>query len=320
VRPVESRAAPFHAWGILAIAVLAVSSAGTVFLMMPEVGPLLKAAWRLQATALILLPFFLYQMRTTDFQWDGRVIAITFASGVFLWIHFGSWVWSLDHTSLTHSLLFVTAHPLIIVGGMTLLRMHPHRYEAMGAGIAIIGAIIAVQDAGSGRVTLVGDAAAFLGAVAIVGYLAAGRVLRKERRMPLFLYAFPVTLVGAVLLTGHAMVAEGATMSNSVAGLEVFGWTDAAFFALVAYLALGPGLAGHTGINASLRYLPPLVISVSVVLEPLLGGMLGWALGVEEIPSLWTWVGGPFMVTGTALVILGSHRRLTQDPLASESE
>ena len=308
-----SRAPPMHAWLILAVAVLAVSSAGTVFLMLEEVGPLLKAAWRLQATALVLLPLFIWQMRSVEFSWDRSVIWITLGSGVCLWIHFGAWVWSLDHTSLTHSLLFVTAHPLVIVGAMAALRIAPHRLEVWGALLGVTGAIIAVQDAGTGRVTLVGDAAAFLGALAIVGYLAAGRVLRSERGMPLFLYAFPVTVVGAFLLTVHAMFSEGAGLDQAVASSAVFGWWDAAFLGLVAYLALGPGLAGHTGINASLRWLPPIVISVSVVLEPLLGGILGWMLGVEAVPNIWTWVGGPFMIAGTACAILGSHHRLTQE-------
>ena len=71
-------------------------------------------------------------------------------------------------------------------------------------------------------------------------------------------------------------------------------------------------MAGHTGINASLRWLPPLVISVSVVFEPLLGGILGWFLGVESVPDLWTWVGGPFMIAGMGLAIVGTNHRLNQ--------
>ena len=311
----HSRVPPVHAWLILGTAVLAVSSAGAVFMLMSEVSPLLKAAWRLQATSLVLLPFFIWQVRNTSFEWNRTVAWIILGSGVCLWIHFGSWVWSLDHTSLTHSLLFVTAHPLIIVTAMICIRIKPHRWETWGAIIGVMGAILAVQDAGSGPVTLIGDAAAFLGAIAIVGYFAAGRVLRGERQMPLFLYAFPVTFIAAIFLTIHAIFSEGATMDTIVVNSSIFGWTDAAWIFLVAYLALGPGLVGHTGINASLKWLPPLVISVSVVLEPLLGGLLGWGLGVQDVPNLWTWIGGPFMILGTALAIIGTNHRLTDEPV-----
>ena len=307
----NNRSPPAHAWAILSVAVLAVSSAGAVFMLMSEVQPLLRAAWRLQATSLILFPFFLWQLRKSDFEWDSQVVWIIIGSGACLWIHFGSWVWSLDHTSLAHSLLFVTAHPLIIVGGMAVLRMSPHRWESIGAIIGVFGAFLAVQDEGSGSVTLIGDLAAFLGAIAIVGYLAAGRNLRGERNMPLFLYAFPVTSISAVFLTIHSVVSEGTSITSAVAIDWTFGWMDSAWILLVLYLAIGPGLLGHTGINASLKWLPPLVISVSVVLEPILGGILGWLIGVQEIPGVWTWLGGPFMIIGTALAIYGTNCRLT---------
>ncbi|MEC7720796.1 MAG: hypothetical protein VYC60_02740 [Candidatus Thermoplasmatota archaeon] len=52
---------PLFAWGILFVALIAVSSAGIVLQSMSEVPPLLRASWRMQGTALILLPGFIYQ-------------------------------------------------------------------------------------------------------------------------------------------------------------------------------------------------------------------------------------------------------------------
>jgi len=304
---------PLRAWLILAVAILAVSSAGAVFRTMADVGPLLKAAWRLQATALVLLLPFLWQLRQIEWTWRRDDALLMLASGACLWIHFGAWVWSLDHTSLTHSLLFVTSHAIIIVAIMAIMGMRPNRLEWLGAGLGVAGGAIALRDAtAGGEVTLIGDFAAFVGALAIVGYLAVGRRLRSERQMPLFLYAFPVTVIGALLLTAHAMFAEGAAF-GAPDQLAVFGWTGAAFILPAAYLALGPGLAGHTGINASLRWLPPLVISVAVVAEPVIGSAIGFALGVESIPGVWTLLGGPVMLAGITAAILGSSRRLAQE-------
>jgi len=310
---------PVHAWLILAFAILAVSSAGAVFRTMDGVGPILKASWRLQATALVLLIPFIFQYRSASpedkarwFTGNNRLILI--GSGVCLWLHFAAWVWSLDHTSLTHSLLFVTAHPLVFVVGMFIMRNSPHRLESVGAMLGFAGAGIALQDVGGGgEVTLIGDAAAFLGALAIVGYLTAGRVLRNQQRMPLFIYAFPVTLLCAVLLTASAYLFEDATFSQSIPSIAAFGWLDLAWLLPVTYLALGPGLVGHTGINASLRWLPPLVISVGVVLEPLIGSLIGWLLNVEQVPGIWTLVGGPLMVIGCASAIVGTQRRMGRE-------
>ena len=55
----ESGAIPLHAWLIMGVALFAVSSAGAVFEMIEDVGGLSKAAWRLQATSLVLLPALL---------------------------------------------------------------------------------------------------------------------------------------------------------------------------------------------------------------------------------------------------------------------
>ena len=53
---------PTFAWLVLACSVLAVSSAGAVFQLIDQVPPLLRASWRLQGTALLLLPPCLIQL------------------------------------------------------------------------------------------------------------------------------------------------------------------------------------------------------------------------------------------------------------------
>jgi drug/metabolite transporter (DMT)-like permease len=55
-------------------------------------------------------------------------------SGVCLALHFSFWVWSLDHTSLTHSLLFVCSTPVIIALGTLLLRKPITRVRRGGYG------------------------------------------------------------------------------------------------------------------------------------------------------------------------------------------
>ena len=138
---------PFHAWMVLAAAVVAVSSAGAVLQSIDNVPPLLRMSWRLQATSLVLFPFAIVQWNKMDEYIRSNILLprnlmIILASGVCLFLHFGTWGWSLVNTSLTHSLLFVTAHPLIIVFGMALIAKYfvnyrsPSRWEIIGACIA----------------------------------------------------------------------------------------------------------------------------------------------------------------------------------------
>ena len=305
---------PWFVWVILVLALFAVSSAGAVFRTMTDIPPILKAAWRLQATTIVLIPGFLYQWKTCEDEvksWilDRRQLIFLGLSGVFLWLHFATWVWSLDHTSLTHSLLFVTSHPLVVVAVTYLLGKHLSRLEILGAIVGFLGAVIALQAVrGTGEVTLVGDLAAFLGGVFVVGYLMLGRKLRREG-MPLHLYALPVTAVAAILLTLSSLVLESTSLGMATANNATFGWLDKTWLLPVAYLALGPGYVGHTGNNAVLRWLPALLISVTLVLEPVIGALIGWVIGVEAVPELWTWIGLPVMLSGMVLVIVGLSQR-----------
>lgn len=44
-------------------------------------------------------------------------------------------------------------------------------------------------------------------------------------------------------------------------------------------------------------------------LEPLLGSLLGWAVGVVTAPGPWTYVGGVLVLASTATVSIASHQR-----------
>lgn len=305
---------PTWVWFLLTGAVLGVSSAGALFQQVDEVPPLLRASWRLQLTTLVLAPFAVLQWRQSSSEiksqmFQRNTILWLFGGGLALALHFGSWVASLDQTSLTHSLLFVTAHPLIIILGMIVIarlmigQRSPSKKEIIGACIGFTGAVIALLDQGHQQgdhtVTLWGDFLAFMGAVFVVGYLVSGRVLRKW--MPIFLYAFFVTLIGAVLLIPASWLIES---DFSIYG--VFGWTDGEFLPWFLALALIAGILGHTGLNTCLRYTSPLVISTSVTMEPILGSIIGFLIFDEGLPGFWTWIGGPILVTGIILVVIGA--------------
>jgi drug/metabolite transporter (DMT)-like permease len=300
---------PSFVWVVLGIAIFGVSSAGAIFTHVDLIPPLLRASWRLQLTALLLAPLAFWQWFTTESVIRNRVfepktLLILIGSGFFLALHFGFWVTSLDHTSLTHSLLFVTAHPLVILVGMFLFVRKPSRMELIGGIAAFTGAGISLLDAGDVQgehsVTFFGDQLAFFGAVFVVGYIVCGRILREW--MPLFIYAFPVTLIGGLLLIPASYLLEGKFSSFGAFGYfthSTLGW-----FLLLAFIA---GILGHTGLNYCLKYISPLLISISVTLEPVIGSIIGWLFFSTGVPGLWTWVGGPILMLGIVSIIYGEH-------------
>ena len=293
--------APPLVWGLLVVAVLGVSSAGAILSYLDEIPPIMRASWRLQITVIMLAPLAIYQYRQMDEisknkLIEKRTLYIILSSGVALCAHFGAWTTSLDHTSIAHSLLFVTSHPIIIVVGTAILIRRPHILETSGALVGLTGAAITLLDAkNSGEVTLFGDLLAFAGAVTVVGYIVAGRILRKW--MPVFVYALPVTLIGALLLIPISILLGENT--------SPIGWLTSDLLAWFVTLAFLAGIVGHTGLNACLRWLPPLTISFAVTLEPIIGTLIGWLFFDESIPGRWTWIGGLILILGILLVIKG---------------
>ncbi|DAC46858.1 MAG: hypothetical protein CMO41_03660 [Verrucomicrobiales bacterium] len=312
----SSSSTPRWVWGLLVAAVFGVSSAGALFQHVDAVPPLLRASWRLQLTSIVLLPLFLYQLQTiekdvaVEFK-TKRTWTLLSLSGLALAAHFGAWVASLDETTLTHSLLFVTAHPLVIVVGMLLFASQieavrlPYRMETVGALICFVGAAITLMDTGSSQgdqtATVFGDMLAFGGAVFVVGYIVVGRILRTW--LPIFLYAFPVTLIAAVLLLPFSWWLE-----QGFGEFGATGWTDGEFFVWFLLLALVAGLLGHTGLNTCLRYISPLIVSVAVTLEPVLGSIIGWVFFDAGIPGKWTWLGGLVLMAGLMTVVVASEQ------------
>lgn len=317
---------PLWVWMLLVAAIFGVSSAGTL-LQQIDLDPLLKASWRLQLTAVVLFPFAIVQWRQQPSEikaqmFEKRTLAILALSGLALALHFGAWVASLKYTTLTHSLLFVTAHPLIVVAGMfifgiilTSVRQPTHR-ELFGAMIGFAGAALTLLDEGTQQgdntVTLLGDSLALLGAFTVVGYIVCGRILRAW--MPIFLYAFPVTLLAAVLLLPASMLVE-----NDFANYGVFGWLDAAFFGWFLALALIAGLLGHTGLNTCLKYFSPLVISACVTLEPVIGSLIGYVVFDTSLPGRWTWFGGAILMIGLLLIVTATPTEADTNNQTSEA-
>ncbi len=297
---------PFFAWPLLVIAVIAVSSAGAVLQEMSVIPPFLRASWRMYATSIVLLPGLFFQWTNKELDKPNRRDwLLIFYSSIFLAIHFGSWIWSLDNTSLVRSLLFVTSHPLVVVSIMPIIGIKVKKAHIIGATIGFFGAVISLGDIGSiGQASLAGDAAAFFGAISVVGYLFIGKYLRTDREIPVFIYALPVTFVAGLILTISSICLEGTSIYSTIPEKSAFGWLDAMWLPWIAFLAFGPGLMGHTGINTLLKWVSPIVVSISLLFEPVIGGIVGWFFTNELILGKYTTIGGLLMITGAIIITL----------------
>ncbi|MEE9341012.1 MAG: DMT family transporter, partial [Thermoplasmata archaeon] len=69
-------------------------------------------------------------------------------------------------------------------------------------------------------------------------------------------------------------------------------------------LAVIPMIFGHTLYNWALRYVAALLVSASILAEPILSSVLAYFL-LSEVPSVFVIFGGPLVLAGIFLVVFG---------------
>lgn len=188
----------------------------------------------------------------------------------------------------------------------------PTALECAGVTIGTIAAAVLALShgdssaAGTPSPSFIGDFIAFIGAVAMAFYLGVGSKLRKG--LPLFLYAFPVTAVSAIASSVFSLAFEPEASLSGTHAASLFGWFGSGTrFGLTFAAAFGAGILGHTLCNYALGTISSLVVSVMLLLEPVVGSLMGYAAGVQGSVGAVTGVAGVFLLLGAALVTVGER-------------
>lgn len=266
-----------------------------------EAASIVIAAYRLTIAALILLPLAIWKHSDELRGLRLKQIVLVILSGIFLSIHFASWITSLEYTSVASSAVLVSTTPLwVALLSPVLLRERPTRMVATGMFIALIGgALVGFADAcvvQAGRLgcpglgsfyqgrSFTGNLLALTGAFSGGLYLLVGRFLRPT--MSLVVYIFTVYGMAAVSLVIMALVSRQ----------PLTGFPDYTYLLFLA-LAVGPQLLGHTSFNYGLRYISAAYVSVALLGEPI-GSTLLAMLILKEPPQ-------PLEIIGGGVIMLG---------------
>lgn len=264
---------PFHPLVALSVGVVAVST-GAIFVKAADAPALVTAAYRVGIASLVLLPIAWWRARQEILALTVREVALTFAAGAFLALHFGTWIASLDHTSVANSVVLVNTNP-IWVGLLTPLltndRLRPGTVGCIALGV--IGAtVIGWGDLAAGGTALWGDALALLGGIFAALYLLLGRRLR--RRLGLLAYIS--------LCYGSAAVFLWAAVG--VSGQPITGFSTATWGAFGG-MALLSQLVGHTSYNWALRWMRTSTVAISLLGEPIGASLLAYLFFDEGLDS-----------------------------------
>lgn len=272
---------------ILALAVLALSTAAPLIRAAAPVPPLVIAALRVSLAAVVLAVIGGRQLRALA-GLDRRGRGLVVAAGLLLGAHFGVWITSLSFTSTAASVALVATSPVFagllgwVVGDAVARRAW------LGIGVAAAGcAVLAGGDWRAGGDALVGDALAVVGAATAAAYLVVGRRLRAA--LPLFPYLAAVNAVA-----GLGLVAAVLVVSAPLGGGPPWSYVAIVASALVA------SVGGHTLINLAVRRTPTHLVALAVLGEPVGASLLSWA-AFGEVPPWTAAAGGGIILLGIGL-------------------
>lgn len=300
----------------LTVAVLAVSTASILIrFAQRDASSLAIAALRLLIASAALSPIAISRHRAELRAIPRSDLVLAALSGLFLAVHFGTWITSLAYTSVATSVVLVSTGP-IWVALLSPLFLHERltRLAIVGLVLAILGGtIIAGADActWNGGLTCagLGDALhgkvmwgnflALVGAWAVSGYLMIGRRLRQS--VALIPYVLVVYSVAGIALL-IALFASGGTL---------LGFSPMTYVWIVL-LALVPQLIGHSTYNWALAKLPAASVAVTTLGEPIGSAVLAYFL-LQERPGLDVLIGGALILTGIYL----SARSASINPVAA---
>ena len=257
------------------------------------------AAMRLGFAALIVTPVVLRQGWRSLSGMTRRQWLLALGAGLFLAMHFATWISSLEYTSVASSTALVTTN-LLWVGLVSFFVFRERLHPIMLAGLVISlggSALIFWSDSRhgtAGRHPLLGNALAIVGSWCFSGYLLVGRKVRAG--LSLSAYVWLAYGASALILVSTCLVG----------GVPLSGYSTPALLVMLG-MALGPQLLGHTSYNWALKYVSPTFVAVVTLGEPVGSALMAWVFFGERF-ALWQAIGFVLLLGGIYLAAIGEMK------------
>ncbi|MCF7935550.1 MAG: DMT family transporter [Synergistales bacterium] len=291
---------------VLGLGILAIST-GAIFARFAEASPLVISGYRAGLAALILMPAALVCCPRELRNLSKRDLLYVIIAGVFLALHFITWITSLFFTTVASSVVLVETIPVwtaILSPFVTGDRVP--RLQKIGIALSVGGAvIIGAGDFAIGGRAFTGDLLALAGALCATAYFLTGRVVRPK--MSLLSYT-------AICYTSAAVVLW---IIIAFLGLPAFGYSQTTWIAFWG-MAIVSQILGHSSYNWALRYVTPSLVSVALLGEPIFSPIFAWFLLGEAVPPL-TYLGGAFILTGIYVATRGEQKKKGEIPEAPDT-
>lgn len=240
-----------------------VLAVGPLLVRMSDTGPVASGFWRLFLAA----PVLFLTMRASGQSLRGLAPALwgmILVGGLLFAADLASWHLGIMRTKVANSTLFGNVSTLILpIWGIFVLRQRPARLQIAALILAAVG--IALLMGGSYELSpryLTGDLLCLFAGVMYAGYII---VLQRVR----------LVLGGwAILAVSTAASALPVLLTATALGEKIMpdNWTP------LIILAMSSQVVGQGLLIYALAWLSPLVIGLTLLLQPLIAATLGWII------------------------------------------
>ncbi len=269
------------------------SASAAILVRLCDISAVSIGFWRALGAAVILFPFWLKawlrEGKPAVFN-AGAVLA-----GVAFGLHFSTWCWAIQHTTIANAALFVALMPLIVPFiAHVLIKEKLNKYEIIAVVLSVMGAgwLLARQFTNVPG-DLAGSLVALFSAFCCGVYFVLGRKYRGKQHVILF--------SGQVYITAAAIQAIIAYIFFD--GISV---GDARSVLSLVALVIFPTIGGHTLAIYLLRHAKTQMVSFSVPAQFVLVSIAA-AVIFGEVPHVWFYPGAALIIAGTAIAITSSE-------------
>ena len=253
---------------------------GPLFVREADVGPVAAGFWRLALGLPLLVLLALFFGKGSPTKFPRTIVLLVALSGILFAADLASWHLGIVRTKLANATLFGNATALIFpLYGFLIARAWPTRGEGIALILAMIGAALLMgRSFELSRAHLIGDLLCLLaGLFYTVYFVAIARARTTIAPLPLLAAS---TAASVLPMLGFALVLGEAIWPRD--------WTPLLMLALVSQV-IGQGL-----MVAALGRVPPLVIGLALLTQPIIAATIGWVAFAEQL--------GALDITGAALV------------------
>lgn len=267
------------------VAVAAMASS-VIFLRLSKLSPAEISGWRMLLGALCFLPWV-----GTGWKGLGRGAWVrAVVAGVFLGLHFISWVMGARATSAANASLLVNLVPLVLPFLLLLLageRIHARDWGGSVLGVAGVLVLVgsSLGSGGSWR----GDMMCLGSMLLLAVYMALGR---KAAGL------FPGTAAWVVPVFAMASLTCFSVRSQAP---EPWSWPPAAEWKWILLVVVCPTLLGHGLVARALRFWRGQVVGVATGGQFLFASIYGW-FAFGELPAATYPIGAVLIVAGVWVV------------------